>query len=261
MKRVKSTILLGAVLALCTIFSSCLDDNDPIAIYPTLGTISSTDPIKMESDFYGTILPKNPSLITTQQADSVGQRVLTNLYFDSEPTSTEGGEQSASMLDCYKVLTKPANDLRLPDAPSADSFGLAPIQPTSASLSKEHLNIQFNIQGGNENIPHRISLLLTDQTELDSDGYLSVYLRHHPNGDIQNTIYWGIVSFPLTSIPEYSDPTCKGIKVYYNSGADLNASITVKKHASKSDELTFSRMMEASQEIAHQHTLLTSQLQ
>lgn len=260
MKLVKYKTLVGVAL-LCSMLSSCLDDNDPIAIYPTLGTVSATDPIKLESDSYGTILPKNPSMITTQQADSVGQRVLTNLYFDSEPTGSNNGELSASIFDCYKVLTKNANDLRLADAPEADSFGLAPIQPTSTSLSKEHLNIQFNIQGGIETIPHRISLLLTDETIIDSDGFVSVYLRHDPNGDIQSTTYWGIVSFTLSSIPEFTNSACKGVKIYYNSGADLNASVVIRKQASKSDELTFRRMMEASQEIANEHTLFTSQLQ
>lgn len=261
MKRVNNKTLVCVAFALCSLFTSCLDDNEPMAIYPTLGTVTATNPIQIESDSYGTILPKNPSIISANQADSVGQRVLTNLYFGSEPSFDQGSELSASILDCYKVLTKPADDLRVPDAPIADDFGFAPIQPTSTSLSKEHLNIQFNLQGGNETIPHRISLLLTDETSIDEDGLVSVYLRHHPNGDIQNTIYWGIVSFTLSSIPEFSRPDCKGIKLYYNSGANLNASLIVKKQASQSDELAFRRMMETSQEVAHEHTLLTSQLE
>ena len=262
MKLIKNKTLIGISMVLCTLFSSCLDDNDPITIYPTLGTVSATEPITIESDSYGTILPKNPSIVASYQADSVGQRVLTNLYFDSEvSTSPKEGPLSASILDIYKVLTKPADDLRKEDAPDEDSFGNAPIQPTSTSLSKEHLNIQFHIQGGNETIPHRISLLLTDDTQLDKDGYLPVTLRHHTNGDSQTTIFWGIVSFTLSSIPEYNTPQCQGIKLIYNSGANMNASVVIKKTSSQSDELAFRKMMETSQEISHEHTLLTGKLQ
>ena len=261
MNLVKNKTFIGFTMALCTLFSSCLDDNDPIAIYPTLGTVSATEPMTIESDSYGTILPKNPSIVASHQADSVGQRVLTNLYFDSEVSSSKEKPLSASIIDMYKVLTKPADDLRKADAPDADSFGNAPIQPTSTSLSKEHLNIQFNIMGGNETIPHRISLLLTDATQIDEDGFVPVILRHHTNGDSQNTNFWGIVSFTLSSIPEFTDPHCQGIKLIYNSGANLNASVIIKKSNSKSDELTFRRMMETSQEVAHEHTLFTSELQ
>ena len=262
MKKFKNKTLVGLlVIALGSCFSSCLDDNEPLAIFPTLGTISSTSPITIESDSYGAIVPKNPSLVTSQQADSVGQRVLTNLYFDSDAEPQKGGSLSASILDIYKILTKPAEDLRNDDAPLADSFGNSPIQPTSLSLSKEHLNIQFNILGGNVVIPHRISLLLQPGTQLDVDGMMPVELRHDANGDSQTTFYWGIVSFTLNSIPEFSDPACKGIKVYYNSGANLKASMSVRKKTAKSDELTFRRMMETSQEVSHNHTLLTSELQ
>ena len=261
MKQFKNKTLVGLTIALCSCFTACLDDNEPLAIYPTLGTISATAPITIESDSYGSILPKNPSIVTSQHADSVGQRVLTNLYFDTEPTFENGGTQHADILDLYKILTKPADDLRKTDAPSADSFGNSPIQPTSLSLSKEHLNIQFNMLGGTEIIPHRISLLLTADTQLDENGMVPVMLRHNANGDSQNTIYWGIVSFTLASIPEYNDPACKGVRLYYNSGANLNATMTIRKETSKSDELTFRRMMETSQEVGNEHTLLTGHLQ
>ena len=261
MNKFKNKTLVGLAIALCSCLTACLDDNEPLAIYPTLGTVSATNPITIESDSYGLILPKNPSIVTSQHADSVGQRVLTNLYFGSEPRPQEGGKLSADILDLYKILTKSADDLRKPDAPNADSFGNSPIQPTSISLSKEHLNIQFNMLGGTEVIPHRISLLLTADTQLDENGLVPVVLRHNANGDSQSTIYWGVVSFTLSSIPEFSDPSCKGIKLCYNSGANLNASFVIRKGNSKSDEVTFRRMMETSQEIGNDHTLLTGQLQ
>ena len=261
MKKFKNKTLVGLTIILCSCFTACLDDNEPLAIYPTLGTVSATDPITIESDSYGCILPKNPSIVTSHGADSVGQRVLTNLFFDSNPVPQQEGTLSADILDIYKILTKPAEDLRKPDAPDADSFGNSPIQPTSISLSKEHLNIQFNMLGGNVTIPHRISLLLAADTHLDENGMVPVILRHDANGDAQVTNYWGVVSFTLSSIPEYSDTACKGVKLYYNSGANLNASFVIKKETSKSNEFTFRRMMEASQEIGNEHTLLTGQLQ
>lgn len=262
MKRFRNQTLLGIACSLCMLFSSCLDDNEPFATYPTLGTISSTSPITIDSDSYGTFVPNNPSVITSQEADSIGQRVLTNLYFHNRPSEETLALADVSVLDVYKILTKPADDLRKPDAPEADSFGNAPIQVTGISLSKEHFNVQFNMMGGNATtVSHRISLLLDENTTIDKDGLLAVNLRHHANGDPQAMIYWGVVSYTLASIPEFNAPECKGIKLYYNSGANLNASMVIKKETAASNESAFRRMMESSQEVSHEHALLTGKLQ
>ncbi len=255
----KSLLGLTLSLSLCISLSSCWEDNHPLPMYSSLGTVTSTEPILIDSDSYGNIRPTNPSIVTAEKADSIGQRVLINLYLDADRPSASN--QDVKLIGVYKVLTKEASDLRISDSPSEDSFGNSPIQVTGASISKEHLNIQFNTLGNDEQIPHRINLLLTKDTRIDEEGYLRLYLRHDANGDLQNTIYWGITSFPLSSIPDFSKSTCRGIKIYYNSGANPNVMWRTDTRIKESDQSAFLRMMESSQEISNEHALLTCQLQ
>ena len=259
MKRFTKNTLLSLTVALGVCLSSCLDDNEPLPVYSTLGTINSLEPVTIDTDTYGIINPLNPSIVASQKVDSIGQRVLANLYLDTK--AQQPGHTEASVISLYKVLTKNANDTRLPGTNRPDFYGNAPIQITGVTISKEHFNVQFNLLGEDENTPHRISLLLTDKTVLDESGYLRLDLRHDTNGDNTSTIFWGIASFTLRSIPEFSDPACKGVKVYYNSGANPEAYWKVDKKTSQSDKTAFLRMMESSQEVSDEHSLLAGQLQ
>ena len=74
-------------------------------------------------------------------------------------------------------------------------FGTAPIVITSSSISKEHLNIQYEIGGNDSNISHRISLLVPQNAQLDENGLLPVELRRNPESDLQINSFWGVVSF------------------------------------------------------------------
>ena len=259
MKRFTKNTLLSLTVALGVCLSSCLDDNEPLTVYSTLGTVTSLEPVTIDTDVYGIINPSNPSIVSSQKVDSIGQRVLANLYLNAEAQKPENND--VSIISLYKVLTKNANDTRLAGTPKPDFYGNSPIQVTGATLSKEHFNIQFNLLGEDGSIPHRISLLLTDKTKIDDKGYLRLDLRHDSNGDNSNTIFWGIASFTLSSISEINDPACKGIKIYYNSGAYPEAYWKVEKKTSKSDKSAFLRMMESSQEVSDEHSLLASQLQ
>ena len=260
MKLFGNKNLLSLTLGLCLCLTSCLDDdNQPLPVYSTLGTVTSVNPAIIDTDMCGEIQPENPGILSSEKSDSIGQRVLANLYITSDDKDLK--RENIKITNLYKVLTKNANETRFPGTPSPDSFGNSPIQVTGLSISKEHLNVQFNTLGGDQKIPHRISLLLTEKTELDEDGYLRLDLRHDANGDVQSIIFWGIASFTLRSIPEFNDPKCKGVRLYYNSGANPESVWPARKQPSKSDESAFLRVMETSQEVSNVHSLLTSQLQ
>ena len=260
MKRFGNKNLLSLTLGLCLCLTSCLDDdNQPLPVYSTLGTVTSVSPAIIDTDMCGNIQPESSSILSNEKADSIGQRVLANLYITSNDKDLK--REDIKITNLYKVLTKNADETRLADSPDPDSFGNSPIQVTGLSISKEHLNVQFNTLGGEEKIPHRISLLLTDKSTLDEDGYLRLDLRHDANGDIQSIIYWGIASFTLRSIPEFNDPNCKGVRLFYNSGANPESVWPARKQPSRSDQAAFLRVMETSQEVSNVHSLLTSQLQ
>ena len=151
-------------------------------------------------------------------ANALGQRVLLEvLFLDSQQKSDSLEMKEVEVISLYKVLTKNANIIQSGTAETAvnDTFGTAPIPITSTTVSQEHLNIQYEIKGYNENISHRISLLVSDNAQLDENGLLPVELRHNPETDVQINSYWGVVSFNLSSIPQYKNPEFKGFRILY----------------------------------------------
>lgn len=262
MKLKKSLFLILGSCAISSALTSCLDNEPYPSVYPTMGTVVSTENMSIDSDTYGLLIPKNPSAVSSNDADSVGQRVLVNINFpdEKEGNLTESEAKEVNIFDLYKVLTKNADDTRKSGTEPIENFGNDNIQITSTSISKEHLNIQFNIDGQDETIPHRISLLLTENTKIDDEGLLEVELKHNKNSDFGQTKYWGVVSYTLSSIPEYSKEECKGFKIIYNSGANTKAEWKVLK-TSVSNQNSVVGTMKSSEEIGNGHSLLTSELQ
>ena len=91
---IKHNITLACILALLLV--SCLDNDKYPELYPTMGTVSSLDNYSICSDSYGKLIPDNPDLISKNNADSIGQRVLLNINFPKENIHT--GE------DMYKEI-------------------------------------------------------------------------------------------------------------------------------------------------------------
>jgi uroporphyrinogen III methyltransferase/synthase len=65
---------------------------------------------------------------------------------------------------------------------------------------------------------------------LDENGLLPVELRHNPGADLQINSYWGVVSFTLSSIPQYQDSAFKGFRILYKikEGDDIHT-VTLHK--------------------------------
>lgn len=242
-----------------TVATSCIDNDNYPELYPTMGTVTNLTSYSINSDSYGTLIPKNPDIISMYDADSIGQRILVNINFpDSEnKSSNEKSGKEVTIYELYKVLTKKADDLRLPEADANVDFGNDAIEITSATISEEHLNIEFNIYGKNETIPHRISLLLTEDSQIDDEGLLEVELRHNNNNDNGNTVYWGIASFTLSSIPECSDENFKGFKIIYNSKNNSG----LLKVWKQSVNTKAAGSIKATKEIGYWHSSLACQLQ
>ena len=252
-----------SIIGICAIgiyMSSCLDNEKYPELHSTMGTITDIETPSIESDSYGKLLPQNPDIIKMYDADSIGQRVLVSLSFpNAEEKNKEDSGKEVTIYDFYKVLTKKANDTRNQDSEPIENFGEDIINITSAYISKEHLNIEFNINGNNETIPHRISLLLTEETKIDDEGLVYVELRHNKNSDYGNKLYWGVVSYTLSSIPEYNDTDFKGFRISYMSSDNTKSEITVKKQESNQDSAV--RSMKSTQEIGNRHSLFAGQLQ
>ena len=207
-------------------FSASLDGTN--AYYPTLGTVEDVNPITIASDTYGILMPTNPEIFEKSGADSIGQRVFLNIVFQSNASNPASSAQEVTVLNLYNIPTKAATDLRNAEETDLNTFGNDPVQITSTSISKEHLNIEFNFKGSGNNI-HDFTLILSKGRELDSKGMLPVELRHDAKSDTPAEWFWGVTSFTLKSIPEYQQEEFKGFLIKYNSGADSQAVWEVKK--------------------------------
>lgn len=261
MKLNISTVGIICISILGTILQSCINNDNYPELYSTMGTVNNLSDYSINSDLYGDVIPKNPDIIRSFDADSVGQRILVNINFpDAEDKDSKVNTgKEVTIYDLYKVLTKKADDLRLNNDEDTESFGNDVIQITNVNIGNEHLNIEFNISGSNETIPHRISLLLTENTQIDDEGLLEVELRHNKNSDNGDKLYWGIASFTLSSIPEYSDANFKGFRIKYQSDTNTTSETIVRLQNSGQTRIV--RSMESSQEIGNRHSLFARQLQ
>ena len=259
--RLKHKII--SILGLCSLgfyMSSCLESEKYPELHSTMGTITDIESPIIESDSYGKLTPTNPNIIKMHDADSIGQRVLLSISFpNAEEKTREDAGKEVTIYDFYKVLTKKADDTRVIGCEPIENFGKDVIKITSAYISEEHLNIEFNINGNNETIPHRISMLLTEDTKIDDEGLVCVELRHNSNSDYGNRLYWGVVSFTLSSIPEYSDPDFKGFRITYFGSENYKSELTIMKPESNQDSAV--RSMKSTQEIGNRHSLFAGQLQ
>lgn len=240
------TVATGGMLC-----QSCADGNgEPFSYsylgeggdYSSLGTVMNSDDLLVESDSYGLLQPVNTEIFADNDADTIGQRVLMGLTFIDEEESVQAADtiRKVWVKQLYKVLTKAADDLRadtssLSTQDIEDEFGNQPIWVVTASISELHLNIQFNVKGHDADIAHRITLLLTDESTLDSGGLLRVELRHNPEDDTQEDLFWGVVSFTLSSIPECSDADFKGFRIIYNTGEEDAEEYIVTLSGSEND--------------------------
>ena len=229
MKTIYYLYVAFTLIVLMPAFSSCTLDkyDDDLAnlgsdistgTFSTLGTVIINDQeIAIESDLYGILIPENPEIISSIDADSTGQRILAGFVFLDQ--SSQEGRRIRIVDLLYKINTLPASDLRtLPE----DNFGNDPLQITDVSISKKHLNIQY-VYEGSKHIQHGVNLVLTDQSELDANGLLPVEFRHDAYNDSPDQSMESIVSFTLESIAECQSADFKGFRIIYNSGANSQA--------------------------------------
>lgn len=227
----KKIALAMSISILCsTLFSSCLNDNEPETLYPTLGTVQQEEQLIIDSDSYGRLIPTNPNKFTAADLDEDGQRVMISvLASEIEAPVSEGKIRKVEIIELYKVTTKDADRTGKEEEEVQEEFGNDPVQVTRATISKEHLNVQYRLKGTDRDTPHRISLVLKTDCQPDENGLLPVELRHDAQKDNQLHDFWSVTSFRLSSIPEYQEGAAKGFKIIYNSGADAKAEWVVKK--------------------------------
>lgn len=108
MKLNISTACIICISILGVILQSCIKNENYPELYPTMGTINNLSDYSINSDLYGDVIPKNPDIIRSYEADSIGQRILININFpnaEDKDSKTSTGKE-VIIYDLYKVLTK-----------------------------------------------------------------------------------------------------------------------------------------------------------
>lgn len=232
MKPIKHFFLLTA-LAITSTFQSCLDeDKNTVTYQPAVGTVDNENgKLLFDTDYYGVLEPLNTTIFSNYDADEDGQRVMASIVFvDNSETPKTDNYKQIQVLELYKILTKNADSLA---EGQEDVYGNDPILISGGYISKEHLNLEFNIWRNDASIAHRISLVLTEKSELDESGMIHVELRHNAESDQQYTLAWGLVSFNLSSIPGYNDENFKGFIIEHNGQNGQTSTVTIKKDDNK----------------------------
>lgn len=227
MRPIKQLFLLTA-LALTSTFQSCMEEENTVIYQPAVGTVDNQDgKLLFDTDYYGVLEPLNATIFSNYDADEDGQRVMASVVFmDNSETPKTDNYKQIQVLELYKILTKNADSLT---EGQEDVYGNDPILISGGYISKEHLNLEFNIWRNDASIAHRISLVLTEKSELDENGMIHIELRHNAESDQQYTLAWGLVSFNLSSIPGYNDENFKGFIIEHSGQNGQTSTVTIKK--------------------------------
>lgn len=221
---------LASFVATAISLSSCLSEGDNTPYFTELGTIQVSSkegalPV-VQGDIYGKSTITNGSVLSHYQADSVGQRIMYT-FSEDQTSQTVTTDQVIRLYDLYKVLTKPMDSLLEGEE---DVYGADKVNIIGYYLSEEHLNIQFQIMTQDRTIKHRISLVDTQDSYIDEKGYIHLEFRHNAEGDGQRELNWGFVSYPLATIPGYTEGALKGFRISYESiyGGESSKTIEIK---------------------------------
>lgn len=241
MKRIKTIWIVASAFILFPFMQSCVDIDDDIAsvtdagnTYNTaLATVITASEVPgaavLEKDNGELAYVVNPEMLSRADANKEGQRIFYRFIGAESPNGQTNGPYISITETVMKILTKPIDFLKEDEE---DVYGQDGIYVVSYSLSEKYLTLQFQIMASNKNIAHRISLVAKEDATPDSEGYLTVELRHNAEGDSPESIsYPGYVSFLLTDAPGYKEGTLKGYKMKYQSINRGEETVTINRNS------------------------------
>ena len=168
----------------------------------------------IESDNDGIAYVVNPDKLTRFETNNPGQRIFYTYINAANPTGDASKKGPFISIDyLQKILTKPMDTLKENDEDIYGHDGINLITP--------------------------ISLVATEGTVPDANGYMAVELRHNAEGDRQEYPSPGYVSFPLLDVPGYKEGKLQGFKIKMNTINNGEETVTVSYNKSKSTNFPF----------------------
>lgn len=217
-------LLVASALGLSSCSSQGYDDdlsnvymNGDVTYNVDLATVvipgETPGQVMIESDDLGYMYVANPTVLTKHDANREGQRIFYSYRGTGSPLGLYDSRTYVFIIDLVKIRTK-AIDVRSDS--EADVYGTDGIGIIGHSLSKKYLTLQYQIKMSDNNVAHRISLVVEDGAVPDEDGFLRMELCHDAAGDkpaeISQPEY---VSFLLASAPGYVDGSLRGLNIKY----------------------------------------------
>lgn len=249
MRKYKAIVIVTIVMTLIPFMQSCLNDYDDdlyniqggMPFNAALATVVNPSEVPgeavIESDNDGTAYVVNPDKLTRLETNNLGQRIFYTYINAANPTGDANNKGPFISIDyLQKVLTKSMDILK---ENGDDIYGHDGINLITPIMGKTHLTLMFQILGFSSDIKHRISLVATEGTIPDANGYMAVELRHNAEGDRQEYLSHGYVSFPLSDIPGYKEGKLQGFKIKTNTINNGEETVTVSYNKSKSINIPF----------------------
>lgn len=210
-----AVLLLAFVILLMIniVFSSCKDDTETsYTKYGTVEKTSNTD-FRIKLDEGATLNPRESFISGSELSDSM--RLIVDFTILEELDSS----YNIKLNYAKEILTKPIlpyNDSIL------DSLGNDPIKVIDVWITYGFINFDFLYSGNipTPSVSHMVNLL---QHPL-SDGKVILEFRHNAFGDKQETMYGGVVSFPIAKLLEGIDKTAK-IQIQYKDSPNSTKTI------------------------------------
>ena len=202
----KTRTFIVGLLSLLTLPTFIACDDDDFTYYTDMATVENEDGrLILQSDNCGELIPENPGLLASFDADNENQRIIAAFNFiDKDNRSNYGVE----LYDIYRVLTKDVYQMPADDETKNDSIGNDPINVSEAWFGGNYLNMEFYIPvKGNSSTAHFINLVVDDVAPATNDT-VYVTLRHNAYDDKPGEgrvpgdyrWAWGNVSFDLASL-------------------------------------------------------------
>lgn len=216
--RPRFAVLFLAFIVLLMVniaFSSCSDDTE--SQYIGYGTVEKTSEsnyqIKMDDGY--TLNPQESCIPASFLRDSM--RLIVNFTMLDQLDST----YNVRINGADTILTKPI----LPyDESKSDSIGNDPVKIGDVWIASGFINFDFLYSGGYPYPSERHMVNLLHHSI--ADGILPLEFRHNAFNDQRETVYRGIVSFPLDKLTKDMEKPVK-LQIKYQESANTTKTIDI----------------------------------
>lgn len=201
----KKILKIAFVLSIFALQSCNIHDGyDFDSYWLSYGTINVEDSdFKIDID-EGDVLSVKSSLMSGYEPEA-GQRIIANysILSDNSTKTEESKTYDVRLNSVYEILTKePIKESFIAEDSEIrnDSIGNSPVKVKDVWLSaNKYLNVSFDILYSDYSTQHFINLVWND-IEVDSEGYVNVYLRHNDYDDARTQWGFCLASFNISDI-------------------------------------------------------------